>query len=96
MAKYIKTEKKVKIGQTLRIHPSMGFLGIEEGVIKVLDFVPWNELPNYIDKEAYADGNEYIEKEVWVKYTYTEKRNVNYGQEAFFPASWFLDHITTY
>lgn len=96
MAKYIKTEKKVKIGQIVQIHPSMAFLGIEDGVIKVLDFVTWDELPPYIDKEVYAEDAEHIREEVWVKYTYTEKRHSSYGQEEFFPASWFLEHITTY
>lgn len=97
MAKYIKTEKKVKVGQIVRIHSSMAFLGIEEGVVKVMDFVPWDKLPSFIDKEAYAEDSEYIREEVWVKYEYTRENDKGIrGEVNYFPASWFLEHITVY
>lgn len=99
MTKYIKTEKKVKVGQVVRIHCSQAFLGIEEGVVKITDFVPWDKLPSFIDKEAYAEDSEYIKEEVWVKYEYIKGEGNSFrivGEVDFFPASWFLEHITVY
>jgi len=94
MGKYIKIEKKVSIGQLCRIHPSYGFAGIEQGMVKVGDFVQWKHLPKWFPKETYEEMDEGVRNEYWIQYAYTDKKHPEFGQINYLPASYFIDHIT--
>lgn len=94
--RYIKMEKRIHLGQICRIHPSMGFAGIEYGHIKVVDFITCSELPKYIDVKCWVDDEPDLENEYWVKYVYTDKKHSEYGTDCYLPSSYFMLHTTIY
>lgn len=79
-------------GQIIQIHPIAAFLGIDSGVIKILNIynVPAEDsecLANAIqftedllsisDPEEDDNLTEYYMDQVWVKYKYLHKRNID-------------------
>ena len=103
-------EVTVKKGSIRIIHPSMGYLGIATGQVKVLDITTVAEMdddtvgicintiaPNYLDGDV-ADTviwNEY-EQEPWIQYQYKKPELDKSEGICWLPISMFVEHTTTY
>jgi len=94
-----------RVGSLYRIHPSMGFLGIEEGVIKIVKIVGKDERDqdkdntqlSFLDecsdddeKAAYLDCN-------WIGYEHRDNNGFATKGSFYMMPDWlFAEHVSCY
>lgn len=99
----VTVERTVRVGQTLRISASQGYLGILTGKIVVLDITTYRDIEDadnrsmarefvrtYLDLMDMVDEPRLTEG-LWVAYRYDE---VDYMEGDILPLGEFLDHTS--
>lgn len=91
----VKIEKKLKVNQSLNIHPSEGYLGIEEGQVTIKALLKYEDVPETasqveVDNAFDEEHEKELKEGLWVAYEYVSSQR----QEPTFymPLDVFVEH----